>query len=55
MDLDVMDLFATASVISAAQQTGLLRALQCGPRTAQAYAEKLGLDRCAAPSRSTQA
>ena len=48
MDLDLMDLFAVASVITAAQQTGLLRALQSGPQTAQAYAEQLGLDRRAA-------
>jgi ubiquinone/menaquinone biosynthesis C-methylase UbiE len=48
MDLDLMDLFAAASVITAVQQTGLLRALQSGPQTAQAYAEKLGLDRRAA-------
>lgn len=48
MDLDLMDLFAAASVITAAQQTGLLRALQSGPQTAQAYAESLGLDRRAA-------
>jgi ubiquinone/menaquinone biosynthesis C-methylase UbiE len=45
VDAELMDLFATASVISAAQQTGLMRALQAGPRTAQAYAEELGLDR----------
>src|SRR5262249_46652430 len=45
MDTELMDLLATASVITAAQQTGLLRALQAGPRTAQAYAEELGLDR----------
>src|SRR5512133_782166 len=43
--IDLMELFATASVVTAAQQTGLLKALQSGPRTAQAYAEELGLDR----------
>jgi hypothetical protein len=48
VDVELMDLFATASVISAAQQTGLLRALQSGPQTAQAYAEELGVDRRAA-------
>jgi ubiquinone/menaquinone biosynthesis C-methylase UbiE len=45
MEIDLMDLFGIASVIAAAQQTGLLRALQSGPRTAQAYAEELGFDR----------
>src|SRR5690348_8007386 len=44
MDTELIDLLATASVISAAQQSGLLKALHSGPQTAQAYAEKLGLD-----------
>jgi len=44
MDAELMDLFATASVISAAQQTGLVRALLSGPRTAEAYAGELSLD-----------
>lgn len=45
MESALMDLFAVASVISAAQETGIVRALLAGPRTAQAYAEELGLDR----------
>jgi ubiquinone/menaquinone biosynthesis C-methylase UbiE len=45
MNAELLDLFATASVISAAQETGLMRALQSGPLTAQAYAERLALDR----------
>jgi ubiquinone/menaquinone biosynthesis C-methylase UbiE len=45
MDADLMDLFAMASVISAAQQTGLMRALQAGPQGAEVYAEQLTLDR----------
>jgi ubiquinone/menaquinone biosynthesis C-methylase UbiE len=44
MDAELMDLFAMTSVISAAQQMGLIRALQSGPRTAQALAGELGLD-----------
>jgi len=44
MDFELMDLFATVSVVSAAQQTGLLKALPSGPQTARAHAEKLGLD-----------
>jgi ubiquinone/menaquinone biosynthesis C-methylase UbiE len=45
MEIDLMDLIALAHVVSAAQETGLLWALQSGPRTAQAIAEELGLDR----------
>jgi ubiquinone/menaquinone biosynthesis C-methylase UbiE len=44
MDADLMELIAMASVISAAQQAGLLRALHSGPRPSQAYAEQLNLD-----------
>jgi ubiquinone/menaquinone biosynthesis C-methylase UbiE len=45
MDLELIDLFAASAVISAVQQTGLLHALvRSGPQTAQAHAEKLGLD-----------
>jgi ubiquinone/menaquinone biosynthesis C-methylase UbiE len=48
MEIDVMDLFAAASIVTAAQQTGLFRELLSGPQTAPAVAEKLGLDRRAA-------
>jgi len=44
MDAELMDLFAMASVISAAHESGLTRALSSGPLTAQAYAAQLGLD-----------
>lgn len=43
--MELMELFATASAVTAAQQTGLLKALVSRPRTAEAYAEELGLDR----------
>ncbi|EYF07266.1 hypothetical protein [Chondromyces apiculatus] len=42
MNMDVMDLFAVASVVSAAQETGLLRALHSGSKTALAYKEAFG-------------
>lgn len=44
MDAALMDMFSTASVISTAQQSGLVRALSAGPKTAAAYATDLGLD-----------
>jgi ubiquinone/menaquinone biosynthesis C-methylase UbiE len=44
MDTRIMDLFASAHVLEAALKVGLVQALQSGPLTAQAYAEKLGLD-----------
>jgi ubiquinone/menaquinone biosynthesis C-methylase UbiE len=44
MNPEMMDLFATASVLSAAQETGLVRALLSGPLSAEAYAERLGLE-----------
>lgn len=44
MEMDVMDLFAAASIVTAAQQTGLFRELLSGPQTAPAFAKKLGLD-----------
>ncbi|MCY1054791.1 class I SAM-dependent methyltransferase [Nannocystis sp. SCPEA4] len=45
MEMDVMDLFAAASIVTAAQQTGLFRELLAAPQAASAHAEKLGLDR----------
>lgn len=45
MDADLMNLFAISSVVWTAQETGLIRALQSGPRPAAAYAHELGLDR----------
>jgi ubiquinone/menaquinone biosynthesis C-methylase UbiE len=44
MEPDLIDMFAAASVISAAQETGLLGALLSPPRRAGAYADALGLD-----------
>ncbi len=44
MDTELMDLFATASVLWTARETGLIRALHSGPRPAAAYADELGLD-----------
>lgn len=44
MEGNVMDLFASAAVITAAQQVGLVRELLAGPRSAQEHAGALGLD-----------
>jgi len=44
MNAEMMDLFATGAVLTAARDAGLVRALASGPLTAQAYAEKLGTD-----------
>ncbi|UQA55798.1 methyltransferase [Polyangium aurulentum] len=44
MNAEMMDLFAMGSVLAAAQDAGLVHELPSGPLTAQAYAEKLGLD-----------